>query len=147
MDLRKSRKAFLTEYLCAIFFFGLSLLGTAGKINLPRRLGFFFLLLGIIVIILVEASIYAAQYQIRESKVIVIQGIFNKTKKNVFIDAITDVDLKQNYFQRLLRYGDLHIRSSSGAVTLELDDIEKPQQAMEILERLIEKYKNLRISQ
>ena len=82
----------------------------------------------------------------KETKVMVAEGIFNQKKEHIFIDAITDVDLKQSYLERILNYGKLHVRSSSWMVTLEMNDIGKPQEAMEVLENLIEKYKKLRVS-
>lgn len=146
MDLRKSRKAFIAEYLCAALFLVLFLLGNINKISLPKEVSYLFLMIIVIIIVSIEISIYSNRYQIKESKVMIVHGIFNINKSHIFIDAITDVDLRQNYFQRVLKYGDLHIRSSSGMITLELNDIEKPQEAMEMLEGLIEKYKKLRVS-
>lgn len=141
MDLRKSRKAFIIEYFCVAIFLALVVLGNIQKISLPKGISYLFLIAIAAIIISIETSICSNRYQIKETKVTIIRGILNQNKSHIFMDAITDVDLRQNYLQRLLKYGDLHIRSSSGMITLELNAIEMPQEAMEKLEELIEKYK------
>ncbi|MBI2668750.1 PH domain-containing protein [Candidatus Woesearchaeota archaeon] len=136
MDLCRSRKAFLVEYGCAGFLlFGLGVLqweGIAGSAILTR----FILAVVVVVILAIEVTRFSHRFIVTNSKVMICDGLIKRSKKHLFLSSITDVDVNQKVSQRLLGYGNLHIKSSSGQI-LEAKDISNPGQTMERLEELI----------
>ncbi|HIG93021.1 MAG: hypothetical protein QT02_C0002G0063 [archaeon GW2011_AR9] len=143
MVLRKSRKAYLAEYLCGVIILGL-LVGLAAKgvllPALPRNLtlGFALFCLGF-----AEVKRLFLRYKITPTKVITIHGFIKQTKKNIYFHPlafIPDINIQQSRAQRILNYGTVFL-SGSGTGSLELKDVDSPQKVMEIIEGLIEQNK------
>ncbi len=138
--LRKSRKNFLVEYGC-----GLILLGGVGFFylqqvplmpflrNLAIGAGLFALAYG-------EISRLFLCYVISESKISIIKGIIKQSRKNVNyhpLAFVPDISMKQSHLQRLLNYGTVFIES--GSTSIEIKDVDRPKEVMELVEGLIEK--------
>ena len=142
LDFYRTRKAFLWEYLCIIFLVLISIFAKTRQLSLPTN--FSYLILFIIFAILIYTEIILNHYrvQITSTKVILNTGFFHRHNKQTFIFAITDLHVRQSSWQHMLNYGHLEISSTSGDRTLELENIDSPQQILQTIEQLIEKYKN-----
>lgn len=138
--LRKSRKAYLIEYLC-----GFSLLGLVGYsylqgINLTPLTKYFLLGAGLSITSVGEIARLFHRYKITNSKLIIIKGIIKQRKKNVNyhpLAFVPDISMKQGRIQRLLNFGTVFVEA--GASSFEIKDIDRPRQVMELVESLIEK--------
>jgi uncharacterized membrane protein YdbT with pleckstrin-like domain len=141
MSLNRTRKAFAIEYACAFFLLSLPIIALFQGVTLIPFYTLVPVTLGIIFAGHAEISRYLHRSQITSNKVLIIDGLLKMRKRHVFISAINDVDTKQSRFQRLFRFGKVHIRTASGE-ELELKDITKPERVMSQLEDLIQKVNN-----
>ena len=138
---RKSRKAFLTEYICG----GLLVVG-AGALYVMgfKSLGYVLLgifILGVFSILLAEVSRMMVRYTILHTKIIITKGLVQQTRQNVYFRPLgfaTDINLRQGRLQRLLGYGTIYLRGSDAENAFELTDIDYPEDMMRTLEDLIE---------
>lgn len=139
--LRKSRKAFLTEYICG----GLLLIGAvvlffmdfAGPVYILEGMA----ILGVFSIVSAEISRLMTRYIILPTKIIITKGIVQQTRQNVYFRPLgfaTDINLRQGRLQRLLGYGTIYLRGSEAENAFELADIDYPEDMMRTLEELIE---------
>lgn len=140
MTLRHSRKAFLLEYLCGSFLFGLLLIALAKNVVLSSQMFYLLSGLGFIGIVGTELRRYFGdRYKIMPTKLSVIKGVLKVRKKNVYyqpLGFVPDLNIRQGAFQRLLGYGTVHLQV--GSSNLELKDVDNPHQVLEMLENLIE---------
>tara|TARA_Y100000310_G_scaffold326503_1_gene391464 strand:+ start:453 stop:929 length:477 start_codon:yes stop_codon:yes gene_type:complete len=142
MTFRRSRKAFIIEYLCAFTLISLFFIAILkGYTIRPLIYVTIFSLVGIAVIS-AELSRYLHRCKVSESKILIVNGLIKQSKRHIFITAITDIDAKQGYLQRIFGYGDIDIKSASGEKALVIKDINNPEGTMKRLEELIENYKN-----
>ncbi len=139
--LRKSRKAFLTEYICG----GVLLLSAVGLYFMDLiRQGYFMigiLVLGGLAIGSAEFSRIMVRYIILPTKIIITKGIVQQTRQNVYFRPLgfaTDINLRQGRWQRLLGYGTIYLRGSDAENAFELADIDYPEDMMRTIEELIE---------
>ena len=142
MKIKRTRRAFIIEYTCVLILLLLLLFSSSGDISLPNWLNFLSISMAILILVSIEVVRLNHRAVITNSKVLIIDGLLKQTKKHIWIYAITDIEMHQNYVQRLLGYGNIHLRSASGQQALHLKNINSPEQIMEKLEELIEKYKN-----
>ncbi len=142
-NLKKTRKAFLLEYLCGIFLLIVLLIVHQKDDVLTPGAEYF--VLGLALVSLVSPEIYRVmhRYKITPSKLIVINGLIQQQKKHVYfysLGFVPDINVRQSRFQRLLNYGTIFMHSS-GIGSFEVKDVNTPHKIMEELERLIEKNK------
>ena len=146
MSITKTRKAFIIEYFCAALLLFIILAAAFKGITIKHFLKYITVGVVITAIFSAELSRILHRCDITQSKVLIVEGLIKQTKKHIFISAITDVDMKQNYKQRFFGYGNIHIRSASGQKALELKDIDNPGEIMEKLEGLIHKNRTSKTS-
>lgn len=142
MSLRRSRKSFWPEYLCSLFL--ISLIGAfyyQGK-DLDRGITYFVLGLALVLIASAEVSRAVHRCKVTPSKIMIIDGLVKQSTRHIYIEAISDIDVRQNLLQRMLGYGKIRISSMSGEGSLEIKDVDSPEIRIKELERVIEKYKN-----
>ena len=144
--LRKTRKAFITEYTCSILL--LLLLGVlyVKGVAINSSITYFVLGISLVSVGSAELSRLFIRYQITENKFMIIQGFLKQSKKNVYFQAlafIPDLNVRQSRLQRLLNFGSVYLRSGSEH-TFEIHDINNPQQVLDTIERLIEHNKRSR---
>ncbi|OGI66349.1 hypothetical protein A2642_01385 [Candidatus Nomurabacteria bacterium RIFCSPHIGHO2_01_FULL_39_10] len=139
--LRKSRKAYLTEYICGgLLFVGavvLFFMSFAGPVYILEGMA----ILGIFAIVSAEISRLMTRYIILPTKIIITKGIVQQTRQNVYFRPLgfaTDINLRQGRLQRLLGYGTIYLRGSDAENAFELADIDYPEDMMRTLEELIE---------
>ena len=138
----KSRKAYLTEYFCVVILLLITIISWVKQFPIEKRMIQIIFILGIIILIYIEISRLSHRCKINNSKIVLINGLIMISKNNLFLSSLTDVDTHQNHFQRLLGYGNIHFKSASGTSTLEIKDINHPEQLVNKIESIIEKYKN-----
>ena len=86
------------------------------------------------------------RYVITSERIRIIEGILGKSREDVELIRVQDVDQKQNLGERMLNLGDLLIRShDTSNPSIELNNIRDPEQVHEILRRAVikarEKYR------
>ncbi len=138
--LRKTRKAFLLEYLCGIFLLSLWGIFYFKGIKLRLRIDYLALGLGLLAIISGEFSRLLSKYIIEESKLTIVEGLLKQHKKHVYfysLGFVTDINVKQSRWQRLWGYGSISLEGA-GTTTFEIKDINKPEEVMRQIEELVE---------
>ncbi len=140
-ELRKTRKAFLIEYSCSAVLLGF--LAISYLIGNPpgKNITLFVVLLGALFLVSAEVGRVFTRYTITSKKITVVKGIIKQNKKDVHfipLGYIPEINLKQNYLQRILGYGTVFIHGSAQN-SFEIKDVDNPQLVLQIIEELIEK--------
>ena len=133
-----SRKAFFLEYVMAIIAIAILLAIAAKGLEVN---GILIILVGIAAIaglIMPELKRIKEKCIITNESVTVKMGILNKREHQFQLSTITDVNYRQNLWQRLLRYGTLVIRSFSHAGReIYVGNIDNPKRTMDAISKLV----------
>ncbi len=87
-----------------------------------------------------EVNILLTRYKIMEEKLIITKGFIKQDKKSIYfhpLGFVPDINIKQGRFQRMLNYGTVFIKEG-GSNSLELKNINNPQNVLKIIEERIE---------
>lgn len=144
VNLRKSRKVFLVEYLCAFILIVLLGLLYSNKISMPSLVFRVVIVIIVGIILFAEISRVYTRYVITPIKAIIISGLFNEQRKNIYfyqLGFVTDLNLSQSFAQRLLNYGTISLSGSQG-YDFVLEDVDNPHDVLKMIEDLIETNKN-----
>src|SRR3989338_11069460 len=139
VTLRHSRKSFLLEYSCSIFFLALVLFSLFKGWNLSKMA---LPLLALSVFGFASTEIrrfYGDRYNIMQDKLSVVKGILKVRKRNIYyqpLGFVPDLNIRQTFFERLLGYGTVFVHV--GNTALELRDIDNPHEVLKMFERLID---------
>jgi len=137
--LMDSRKAFFLEYVMA--FIAIAILFSISIKGLQVN-GILIIIVGIAAILglsMPELKRIREKCIITNESVTVKRGILNKREHQFQLSTITDVNYRQNLWQRLLRYGTLVIRSFSHAGReIYVGNIDNPKRAMAAISRLVD---------
>lgn len=135
---RPSRKAFLPEYvlilLVVLVALGLGVyrlkLWLDTNYALAATFTILFGLTGLIIIILlvkVEYKIWSKRYALTTERILVSTGIFSEKFKSTIYNKITDIELDQTFFDKILNVGTLKLNTAGGDnVEIVLDKISRP---------------------
>jgi|SRR3989344_8358696 len=139
VSLKKSRNVFLIEYVCALFLGVLLLMIYLKEISIPSWAfrGVMVLIAGIVVF--VEISRIYSRYVITTSKLIIIKGLINEHRKNIYfhpLSYVTDFEVRQSFGQRMLGYGTISLSGSQG-YDFVIEDINNPNEVLKIIEELV----------
>jgi len=74
---------------------------------------------------------------LKQNKIDITTGIFNKKHRKFFTNTITDIHIKQSLIQRILNYGTIKVSSFSQGGEIILGNVDKPQEAVAEIEKLI----------
>jgi len=77
-------------------------------------------------------------YVFTTHRVLIRQGVFTHTGRDISLQRITDVGFRQTLWERLVRAGTLTIESASENGQSELEDVPRSDQQQQLLNRLIE---------
>ncbi|MFH1608269.1 MAG: PH domain-containing protein [archaeon] len=103
---------------------------------------FWYAILAIFIgIILTEIHRLYQSYEINLLSVIDTRGYLSKKSKRMDLLAISDIEIHQTFFQRILCYGDIHISLISGQVA-KMTNIKNPHNFAGIIERKMRKIKS-----
>jgi len=139
--LRKTRKAFLIEYLCGSFLLILILTFALKGVKLQFPAKILIGSIAFVSLVTAEVSRIFTKYKVTKTKLIIIHGLIKQKKKNVYfhpLGFVTDINTKQTRLQRLLNYGTIYVNGGGGN-TFEIKDINNPKKVMDIVEKLIAK--------
>ena len=92
------------------------------------------LLFSLISLIFTEIHRLRNFYEINHHSLIHTKGIFVKKTKRVDLLSVSDADSKQNPWQRLFNYGDVHINLFSGGNAVPVNHIHNPAKFVDFLE-------------
>src|SRR3989339_1038780 len=141
LSFNRTRKAFFIEYICALFFLILALLSYKQTLpfesSLQAKLASWFLFVVILIVIYIEYSCLSLHLEITPGKVTIREGILTQSKAHLMAFTITDIEVKQSYWQALWDYGDIDIFSASGEQRREIKDINHPLIVVRELEKLV----------
>ncbi len=136
---KTSRVSFISLYtfsaLLVILFFLLGLNIISPYVNLA------FTLVILLIITHPEWYIFYYTFIVDKDRVIQISGFLDKKKIVVPITSIAAVTLDKSFFGRILNYGDLHVVAFADKKVI-LRGIRKPDELVERLEAMMEKYRH-----
>ena len=137
MILRGSRKYYLPFYLMILLLFGVLFYinYSGGEID-----SLHFILVGVFaIIILVSTEIHRLinKYEITNDSLIHTEGIFQKKTRQLHFNAISDVDVHQNFSQQILGFGDVNVHLFSRDSSTALKNVNKPFKVLRFLENKI----------
>jgi uncharacterized membrane protein YdbT with pleckstrin-like domain len=125
MRFRPSRKSFLGEYIMIIilmlfaFGFFMTIIMTA--------LAYMILVASLILLIKTEYKIWSKAYAITDARVMMSEGIFTERFKSCVYSNITNLGLKQSFFDKIMNTGTISIDTAgSDSTELILRRISRP---------------------
>lgn len=142
--LRKTRKAFLIEYLCGLFLLGLIGFSYLKEIGLHENVVYFVAALGLVSIGSAEFARLFVWYKFTDEKMVIIKGIIKQKRKNIYyhpLGFVPDLNVKQSRIQRLLNYGTVFLEM--GESSFEFKDVNKPHKVLKMVEGLIERHRRV----
>ena len=139
--IKPSRKGFLIEYVCGFLVLIMAFL------VLPKSNNLTYLLLGFSSISIgsAEAHRYLTRYIFKESKLIMVTGLIKQKKKHIYfhpLGFVPDLHVSQGRIQRLLGYGDIHLKGGEGEA-FEIKDVNNPHKILELVEERIAKNRKI----
>ena len=141
LSFNRTRKAFLIEYVCALFFLILALLSYEQALpfraDLQARAAPVLFIAAIAILAYIEYSCLSLHLEITPGKVTIREGILTQSKAHLMAFTITDIEVKQSYWQALWDYGDIDIFSASGEQRRKIKDINHPLIVVRELEKLV----------
>lgn len=137
MKVRKSRRSFLGIYLMVlivIFFMGyINYIGIK-----PSTTAW------VVSIAFIYFSVKYIEYTrikdwwaITERSIVQSQGLFNKNIREIDFSSISDLDLEQAFFKRILNYGNVNVRLFLNETSIKIINITRPERFIEKLQSLI----------
>ena len=137
--LRKSRKAFLAEYLCGVGLVALFLYMAWNQFYFGPLS---YILLGMAAVAFASAELgrLLVRYNITYSKIVVIKGFLKQSKKNVYFHSLAyvpDINMSQSRIQRILNYGKVYVHGGGLAEPFEISDIDNPKEVLKRIEGLV----------
>lgn len=139
--LRKTRRAYIPEYFCATVIILMILLANTKGVPIPTPILYLGLFVVFLAVSFAEISRVLTRYQITTTKLVVIEGIIRKNKKNVYFQSLAyvpDLNVKQSRIGRILGYGTVYLRSAGvGESTFEIKDINSPLEILSLIENLV----------
>jgi membrane protein YdbS with pleckstrin-like domain len=137
IKVRKSRKSYFIIYLMIIAI--ISLLVYLYQNNHPPSK--FSLIIAILFIILsikiTEIHRFRDWWAITNNSLIQSTGIFNKNVREIDFSSISDLDLDQSFFKRILNYGNVNVRLFLNETSIKIVDINKPSEFIEDLQKIM----------
>lgn len=143
--LRPSRISFLKNYLLsALLLIFLAYLFLTGFPVMQAGIAAAFFLI-ILFAALPEIERMRSTYVVTSSQVIMEEGIVSRKRRSIFFNNV-DVSVRQNFIERLLRYGTVSVGSSTGRdhMVLKLSGVTRPKELAYSIEKLIKDYSAVR---
>ena len=140
---RRTRKAFIIEYTCAAILILLVLAFIISGTVLPNFIYWVVVIIVILILSWTELSRAFVRYNITPGKLVIINGIIQQKKKNVYFHPLAyvpDINLHQSRLQRILNYGSIFV-SGDQSETFQVKDVDSPKKVLEFIEEMIEKNK------
>lgn len=137
LKVRRSRKAYFLLYLM-IF----SVLFLIGYLNYKNyEISKFALIISIVFVVLmikiIEVHRFRDWWAITNTSLIQSTGIFDKNIREIDFSSISDLDLDQPFFKRILDYGIVNVRLFLNETSIKIMDINKPEEFIRELQNKI----------
>ncbi len=133
---RPSRRAFLMEYIAFFVALIINLIIIYpiifGELNratsaVIKTVGYIFGIITLIILIRVEYKIWSRRYALTDQRLMTSEGIFSENFKSSVYYKVTDIGLRQSFFDKILNTGTIFINTAgSDGVELLLDRIANP---------------------
>ena len=137
MKVRTSRKIYIPIYLMIFVL--------VSAVVFIKYRGFlinkYVLILVVVFIVLAikytEIHRFSRWYEVNSNSLVHKEGILSKKIKNLDLCAISDIDVSQNLWQRLLGYGNISVRLFSEVSHTEIKNINDPAKFGNFLEKMM----------
>ena len=130
---RSSRKIYLPLYLMVLFLLFLIWFIRSRNLNLNPAAYTGAIIFIITALIFSEIHRMTIYYKIGDDYIARSTGIISTTIKSVAFPSISDIDLKQNFWQRLLKYGNVFIYQYGAGNVTRIKNINKPEKFLNIV--------------
>jgi membrane protein YdbS with pleckstrin-like domain len=137
LKVRRSRKTYFLLYLMIISIISLISYFYYNGYSLSPFALIVSSLFILLVIKFTELHRFKEWWAITPSSIIQGTGIFNKNVRDINFSSISDLDLDQSFFKRILNYGNVNVRLFLNETSIKIIDINKPEEFIEELQRII----------
>ncbi|MBN1385921.1 PH domain-containing protein [Candidatus Woesearchaeota archaeon] len=142
ISVRPARKGFFLSflmivlYLVVVIFIELRLRASGIDQKTLTFLTLILLFLSFATFVYIHIRIYSKKLNISESSLVMDEGILNKHHLTIRYPNITEIGVTQNFFARMLNYGNLYIRTSGASQKeFRIDKISHPIHVKNIIEK------------
>jgi len=136
VKMKPARRTYILDYLIIIIILGavyyvqttglfLNPIGVYGAVGVS-----------ILILLYIEISRMSTHYYLTKHQIVAKSGIFGKKIESIFLRNISEINLSQNFFQRILHYGDI-IVNSRAANQLSFKRIRSPKKLVKKIEKLM----------
>ena len=137
MKVRNSRKLYFPIYLMIFVLIGVIVFIKYNGLSLNKLA---LILVGLFVLFsmkFVEIHRLCNSYEVNKNSLVHTMGLFNRKIRSMDFFAISDIEVKQNFWQRLLGYGSVEVHAASGANIIKVKNINKPGRFVDTLEEQV----------
>jgi hypothetical protein len=139
IKVRRSRKNYLWIYMMILIIVGLriyirSINGSLDKITIYIALVFIIFLLKF-----VEIHRIKDWWAVTDSSIIQSTGLLSKNLRSIDFNSISDLDLDQSLYKRILNYGDVNVRLFLNDTSVSIKDINSPGDFIKQLQDIMSK--------
>lgn len=134
----RTRKAFFIEYLCTAALVLVLIYSLTKSQFVFTRLHYFVGALALVALSSAELSRIMRRYIIKESKIVIIDGLIKHHKKHIYfhpLGFVPDINVKQGWLARALNYGTISMKVSNEE--FQIKDISSPHKVMKQIEERI----------
>ncbi|MBS3070993.1 PH domain-containing protein [Candidatus Pacearchaeota archaeon] len=144
LSVRNSRKIYLIVYLMILaLVISIAVAKISGREidELTLKVVGVFLILAIF---FTESHRLNTYYEVNPHSIIASKGIFSRTTRRLDLVAISDANLRQNLWERMLNYGDVGVRTFSDDSAMVIKKINNPSMFVDFLEAKTRRAKSQR---
>lgn len=137
MKVSNSRKIYLPIYFMVLVLIAVVIFIKYNDLNLSTPV---LILVGLFIfsaIKFTELHRWSNSYEITKDSFVHNKGILNRKTRSMDFLAISDTELKQNFWQRLLNYGNVSVRLYSGERDNPAKNINNPKKFADCLQKMI----------
>ncbi len=130
-----AQRGFVHYYLLALALLGIVVYHVQnGTYIHPALLGTI-LSIALIGVVYPNIKRYAKYCTVAPEQIVYHEGLLHKRRKSFFVSSLTDIDVHQNLWQRIIGCGDLVVKSYEGPVVIR--NISQPRETAEYVEHLV----------
>ena len=137
MKVSNSRKIYLPIYFMILVLIAVVIFIKYNDLNLSTPVFILVILFILFSIKITELHRWSNSYEITKDSLVHNKGILNRKTRSMDFLAISDTEVKQNIWQRLLNYGDVSVRLYSGESSNPAKNINNPKKFARCLEKMI----------
>ena len=137
MKVSNSRKLYIPIYLMILVLITVVLFIKYKGLSLNNTV---LILVGLFILFAIkftEVHRWSSSYEINKDSLVHRKGILNRKTRSMDFLAISDTEVKQNFWQRLLNYGDVSVRLYSGESDNPAKNINNPKKFARCLQKMI----------